>query len=206
MKTTKIVTVLMAAATMALSGCGVAGQQTLGSILSGAANGETLGNVIASVIGATKVTQKDLVGTWQYQQPGCAFTSEKLLAQAGGEVVAAEVKTKLAPYYQKVGVKSSNTSVTFNANGTFAAIVAGKKFNGNYTYDEATSKITMQGLLLNMNCYAKRNANGIAILFEAKKLLTVLQTLTALSGNSNIQAIGDLSTNYDGVRIGFDFQ
>jgi hypothetical protein len=77
---------------------------------------------------------------------------------------------------------------------------------GRWTFDESNCKIQLQGLLLNMNCYAKRNANGIAILFEAKKLLTVLQTLSALSGNSNIQAIGQISNSYDGVRIGFDFQ
>ncbi|MBP5340491.1 MAG: DUF4923 family protein [Prevotella sp.] len=206
MKKTKIVTVLMVAATMVLSGCGMAGQQTMGNILSGAANGETLGNVIASVIGATKVTQKDLIGTWKYSQPGCAFTSDKLLAQAGGEVVAADIKSRLAPYYQKVGVKSSNTSITFNNDGTFAATIAGKKFSGNYTYDEATSKITLQGLLLSINCYAKKNVGGMAILFESSKLLTLLQTMAALSGNAQLQGIGDIAKSYDGLRVGFDMK
>ena len=206
MKKTKIVTVLMVAATMVLSGCGMAGQQTMGNILSGAANGETLGNVIASVIGATKVTQKDLIGTWKYSQPGCAFTSDKLLAQAGGEVVAADIKSRLAPYYQKVGVKSSNTSITFNNDGTFAATIAGKKFSGYYTYDEATSKITLQGLLLSINCYAKKNVGGMAILFESSKLLTLLQTMAALSGNAQLQGIGDIAKSYDGLRVGFDMK
>lgn len=206
MNAKKIATVMMAAATMAMSGCGMAGQQTLGTILSGAANGETLGQVIASVIGATKVTQKDLTGTWNYVQPGCAFTSQKLLAQAGGEVVAAEVKTKLAPYYQKAGVKNGNTSVTFNADGTFAATVAGKKFSGTYTYDEAASKITLQGLLLNINCYAKKNVGGMAILFESSKLLTLLQTMAAMSGNAQAQAIGNIAKSYDGLRVGFDMK
>ena len=189
MNAKKIATVMMAAATMAMSGCGMAGQQTLGTILSGAANGETLGQVIASVIGATKVTQKDLTGTWNYVQPGCAFTSQKLLAQAGGEVVAAEVKTKLAPYYQKAGVKNGNTSVTFNADGTFAATVAGKKF------------------VLNDNEMSiSKNVGGMAILFESSKLLTLLQTMAAMSGNAQAQAIGNIAKSYDGLRVGFDMK
>ena len=44
----------------------------------------------------------------------------------------------------------------------------------------------------------------MSILFESKKMLSVLQTVAAISGNSSLQTIGDLSKNYDGVRIGFD--
>ena len=81
--------ILLAAATLTLCGCGTT---SLGSIFG---NGETIGNVIQSVLGLTKVTRQDIIGTWNYRQPGCAFTSEKLLAKAGGEVVAAEIKTKV---------------------------------------------------------------------------------------------------------------
>jgi hypothetical protein len=41
-------------------------------------------------------------------------------------------------------------------------------------------------------------------LFEAKKLLQILQTVAAVSGNSTISTIGDLSKNYDGMRMGLD--
>jgi hypothetical protein len=63
----------------------------------------------------------------------------------------------------------------------------------------------MKGMLLTINCYAKRNANGVGLLFEGKKLLTLLQMIAAMSGNSNIQAVGEVSKSYDGVRLGFDF-
>ena len=178
----------------------------LGSILNGATNEQTVGNVLQSVLGLDKVTKESLVGSWTYAQPGCAFTSQNLLAQAGGEAVATTIKQKLAGYYQTVGIKSSNTKVTFNQDGTFAATIAGKSWQGNYTFDASTYKVTMSGLLLNINCYAKKNSNGIALLFEGKKLLTLMQTLATLSGNQTAQTIGDLSKNYDGLRVGFDFQ
>lgn len=214
MKTIK--TLIVAAATLFVAGCGTlpgatgtTGSATgdiLGAVLSDVLNGGAISNVITSVIGAQKVTAQNLVGTWKYTSPGCAFTSDQLLAKAGGEVAAAQIKTKLQPYYQQIGINSSNTTITFNQDGTYSASIAGKPLQGNWTFDESTCQVKLQGMLLSMNCYAKRNANGIGLLFEAKKLLTVLQTLSALSGNQNIQAIGEVSKNYDGVRIGFDFQ
>ena len=216
----------LAMSAMMLTGCGSQnsaltqiGTQVLSDVLLGTNTAGTtagttvqdatgaLGNILGSVLGgAAKPTKQQIIGTWTYLQPGCAFTSDQLLAQAGGEVVAAQIKSKLAPTYQSIGVKSSNTSVTFNENGTFTAKFAGTGMSGNYTFDEATSKVTMQGMLLNINCYAKRNANGIALLFESSKLLTLLQTVSALSGNNTIQTVGEISKSYDGLRIGFDFK
>ena len=213
MKKTK--SFLVAAATALLTACGTMGQagsgnstsgNILGAVLTDVLQGGTLGNVITSVIGAQKVTAADLIGSWTYSQPGCAFTSQELLAQAGGEAMAQTIKDKLASTYQTVGVNSANTKITFNQDGTFTSTIAGKTFSGKYTFDEANYKISLQGLLLNINCYAKKNTNGIGLLFEASKLLTILQTMTALSGNSTAQTIGDLSKNYDGLRIGFDFK
>ena len=77
--------------------------------------------------------------------------------------------------------------------------------SGKWTFDAKTYKVNLQGMLLSINCYAKRNANGVGLLFEGKKLLTVLQTVAAMSGNSNIQAVGEISKSYDGLRIGFDY-
>ena len=163
-------------------------------------------NAITSVIGMDKVSAQGLIGTWSYMGPGCAFTSKNLLAKAGGEVAAAQIEEKLLPYYQQVGISSSNTFITFKEDGTFTSKIDGTPFSGNYTFDEASQKITLKGLLLSVNCYTKREISGISILFEAKKLLTVLQTMAALSCSKDMQAIGDLSKQYEGVRVGFDMR
>lgn len=198
--------ILFAAATLTLCGCGLAGQSGIGSILNNAANGETIGNVIRSVLGLTKVTQKDIIGTWSYSQPGVAFTTEKLLAKAGGEVAAADIKAKMKPHYENAGVTSANTKLTFTEDGKFTATIAGKTLSGTYTFDEAEAKITMKALLFSVNCYAKKNAGSTAFLFEASKLVTVLKALAAVSGNSDLQTIGELAKSYDGLRVGFDMK
>ena len=193
----KIKIVLVVIACLMMTSCG--------QVMTALTNGSVV-NAITSVVGMDKVSARGLIGTWTYLGPGCAFTSENLLAKAGGEVAAAQIEEKLLPYYQQVGISSSNTYITFKEDGTFTSKIDGTPFSGNYTFDEATQKITLKGLLLSVNCYTKREISGISILFEAKKLLTVLQTMAALSGSKDMQAIGDLSKQYEGVRVGFDMK
>lgn len=207
MKTIKKTIATCLTAVLVATGVASCGTGTnLGQVLSTIGSGGTLGNIFTSVIGLDKVTQQQLIGTWNYAGPGCAFTSENLLAKAGGEVAATKIEQELAPYYSKVGITAANTRVAFNTDGTFSAVIAGKSFSGQYVFDEALAKITMKTLLFSINCYAKREVGGIALLFEGKKLLTVLQTMAALSGNDTAQKIGELSKNYDGVRLGFDMK
>ena len=196
----KIYFLIVAVACMLITSCG-----NMNHVLSAIQNGSVI-NAITSVIGLDKVSAQNLIGTWSYSGPGCAFTSENLLAKAGGEVAAAQIEEKVKPYYQQVGISASNTQITFNQDGTFSSKIAGTNFSGTYTFDEASQQIKLKGLLLTINCYTKRELNGISILFEAKKLLTVLQTMSALSGNANLQTISDLSKQYDGVRVGFDMK
>ena len=194
----KIKIVLIGLVCLAVASCG-----NMNQVLGAISNGSVV-NAITSVIGLDKVSAANLVGTWNYKGPGCAFTSENLLAKAGGEVAAAQIEEKLLPYYQQVGVSSSNTVITFSQDGKFSANIAGSPFSGTYTFDEASQQIKLKALLFSVNCYTKREVGGISILFEAGKLLTVLQAMSALSGNANLQAIGELSKKYDGVRVGFD--
>lgn len=168
--------------------------------------GSIVGSILDNVIGSTTFKKADLCAhTWKYKSPGCAFTSENMLAKAGGEIAAKKVEEKLSTYYQKAGFSSSNTYFKFNEDGTFNAKIDGKSWGGTYTFDEKTHAIDLKGrLLLSLNGFATKNSSGISILFESKKLLTIIQTLTALSGNTTLGTIGEISKNYDGIRVGFD--
>lgn len=228
----KISVLVVSVLTMALASCGTQGLGTAGQILgalagngtaaSGVANaassganlvggllqtatsGNNLGNLLASVIGLDKVTAANLVGTWKYSRPGCAFTSEQLLAKAGGEMIAANVKEKLQTAYSKVGVKPENTALAFSQDGTFTGLICGKQISGTYVFNEATQAIELKTLLFSLNGFVKQNSDGIAILFESKKIMTLIQTIGAVSGNSTLNSISNVASNYDGVRVGFD--
>ena len=173
-------------------------------VLSGVDTTSALGNIIGSVLGVNRVSEANLVGTWKYTAPGCAFTSDNLLAKAGGEVAAQKIKSQLLPYYQSLGIAAGNTLFTFKEDKTFSGKLAGKAISGTYTYDPQTGAINLKTLLLSMNGYVTLTTKGISLLFESQKILSVMQTLGALSGNSTISTIGEISKNYDGVRVGFE--
>ncbi|MBQ6161312.1 MAG: DUF4923 family protein, partial [Prevotella sp.] len=101
-----------------------AGTDILGSVLGAVTNGDALGNILASVLGGERPSETQIIGTWKYAQPGVAFTSDNLLAKAGGEVAASQIKEKLATYYNSLGVKSSNTYFVFNEDKTFSGKIA----------------------------------------------------------------------------------
>lgn len=179
-----------------LLGGGSSSSSTAGSIING---------ILDNVIGSSTFKQEDLCSsTWKYNKPGCAFTSENLLAKAGGDIAANKIESELSTYYTKAGFSSSNTYFKFNTDGTFESKIHGKSWKGTYTFDEKTHAITMKGLLLSISGFATKKTSGVSLLFESKKLLTLVQTLTALSGNSTLSTIGNITKNYDGVRVGFD--
>lgn len=152
-------------------------------------------------------SQADLCAhTWKYSKPGCAFTSENLLAKAGGEIAASKIEEDLSKYYSKFGFSKSNTYFTFKTDGTFAAKIDGKSWNGTYTFDEKTHAIQLKGLLLSASGFATRTTNGISLLFEQKKLLTLIKTLSKLNltGSTTMSAVSSIVDNYDGVRVGFE--
>lgn len=200
-----------ATSTSATSNAGSAVAGILGAVLGGNSNNSSsagssiINGILNNVIGSGTFSKQDLCAhTWKYRKPGCAFTSENLLAKAGGEIAANKVEEKLGEYYSKFGFSGSNTYFTFKTDGTFAAKIDGKSWQGNYTFDEKTHAIQMKGLLLSMSGYATKTTNGISLLFDQTKLLNLIKTMSALKGSSTLSAIGTIANNYDGMRVGFE--
>lgn len=200
-----------ATSTSATSNAGSTVAGILGAVLGGNSNSSSsagssiINGILNNVIGSGTFSKQDLCAhTWKYSKPGCAFISENLLAKAGGEIAANKVEEKLGEYYSKFGFSGSNTYFTFKTDGTFAAKIDGKSWQGNYTFDEKTHAIQMKGLLLSMSGYATKTTNGISLLFDQTKLLNLIKTMGALKGSSTLSAIGTIANNYDGMRVGFE--
>lgn len=199
--------------TSATTNSGYSAGSVVAGVLGGLLGGGTttgssiINGILNNVIGSATFSQADLCAhTWKYSKPGCAFTSENLLAKAGGEIAASKIEEDLSKYYSKFGFSKSNTYFTFKTDGTFAAKIDGKSWNGTYTFDEKTHAIQLKGLLLSASGFATRTANGISLLFEQKKLLTLVKTLSKLNltGSTTMSAVSSIVDNYDGVRIGFE--
>ena len=192
-----------------LGGGTTTGSSSTGSSSTGSSStgSSIINGILNNVIGSATFSQADLCAhTWKYSKPGCAFTSENLLAKAGGEIAANKIEEDLSKYYNKFGFSQSNTYFTFKTDGTFAAKIDGKAWNGTYTFDEKTHAIQLKGLLLSASGFATRTTNGISLLFEQKKLLTLVKTLSKLNltGSTTMSAVSSIVDNYDGVRVGFE--
>ena len=198
-------------AALMLQGCGMTnpgvngGSQMGGTTTnnSGSSIGSNaLGGLLDLVVGSVKLSQTDIIGTWSYVEPACAFTSENLLAKAGGSVAAKTVNEKLLPVYKSLHISSGNTQLTFNENGQFTGKIGGFPMSGTYTFDAANGLVKMKSLTT-FTAHLTRSTHGMNFTFESKKILTLLQTVSALSGNTSLSTIGDISKQFNGVRLGF---
>ena len=202
---------MAAVAALMLQGCGMTnpgvngGSQMGGTTTnnSGSSIGSNaLGGLLDLVVGSVKLSQTDIIGKWSYVEPACAFTSENLLAKAGGSVAAKTVNEKLLPVYKSLHISSGNTQLTFNENGQFTGKIGGFPMSGTYTFDAANGLVKMKSLTT-FTAHLTRSTQGMNFTFESKKILTLLQTVSALSGNTSLSTIGDISKQFSGVRLGF---
>lgn len=202
---------MVAVAALMLQGCGMTnpgvngGSQMGGTTTnnSGSSIGSNaLGGLLDLVVGSVKLSQADIIGKWSYVEPACAFTSENLLAKAGGSVAAKTVNEKLLPVYKSLHISSGNTQLTFNENGQFTGKIGGFPMSGTYTFDAANGLVKMKSLTT-FTAHLTRSTHGMNFTFESKKILTLLQTVSALSGNTSLSTIGDISKQFSGVRLGF---
>lgn len=202
---------IVAVAALMLQSCGMTnpgvngGSQMGGTTTnnSGSSIGSNaLGGLLDLVVGSVKLSQADIIGTWSYVEPACAFTSENLLAKAGGSVAAKTVNEKLLPVYKSLHISSGNTQLTFNENGQFTGKIGGFPMSGTYTFDAANGLVKMKSLTT-FTAHLTRSTQGMNFTFESKKILSLLQTVSAISGNTSLSTIGDISKQFNGVRLGF---
>lgn len=166
-----------------------------------------LGNVLGAVLGnSNSFSQKDLVGTWNYQSADCVFETENFLMKAGGEMAAAQVETKINNALAKIGIKQGACSFVFNSDNTYTAYISGYEVNGTYQLDAENKKLTMTYLsgLATMTPNIVKTGSKISLLFDADKLLNTITTVAAMSGNASLQSLSSLASSYDGLMIGIE--
>ena len=182
-----------------LGGMAGSGGGLLGGML--LTDNNTSSNLTDMVVGNARLNKNDLVGTWIYAQPGCSFTNQSSLVNAGGATAANQIKQKLNSTFKSLGFASNNTGFAFDQNGNFEGVLKGASFNGTYTYDPSSGKLNLKTSGGVIPMFVTRVGNGLSITMEAKVLTSVLQALSASGGNSAINA---LASQYNGVRMGFD--
>ena len=185
-----------------------ASAQTLKDLLKKATNNETVKNVVESVTGTTLPV--DVKGTWTYSGTAVKFESEDLLKSTAASLAAGQVEDKLDEYVQKVGIKAGTFSFTFNEDQTFVVTVKGKNFNGTYTVSEDYKTMTLQfGKTFATKPFTaaiSATSAQLDLLFQADKLLELLEKLTASSNNATLKTVSTIAGQYDGMQLGLELK
>jgi hypothetical protein len=165
-------------------------------------------DILGSILGAIGVSTGSIIGTWVYQEPSVQFTSDNLLAKAGGTVASAKVVQQLDPYYQKVGIKPGKMTITLNADNTCSWTIGAKKYSGTYSFDRSAGTLEIQSTVFAFpTAYVTTNASNLSLTFDSTKILQIVQGAKALStSGSTLSTISSIASAYDGMKTGFLFR
>lgn len=169
-----------------------------------------LEGLVKGLLSNSKITEKDLVGSWKYSGPAVAFQGGNFLEKAGGAAAAGVIADKIAPYYKKVGI--DKMTCVFNDDKTFEFKLNRLTLKG--TYEVANAKDPDGAFWFNftvgripigkMKGHVEKQINTTTLTFDASKLLTLVSTIAKVSGQSSLQAMSNLLNQYDGLNCGFE--
>lgn len=181
-----------------------------------------LGEVVGGLTATDKITEKDIVGTWNYNGIACTLESEDMVAQIGAKIVTAKVEDKANEYLKKVGVENGTTTFEFAEGGKCVLRVGEKQFPGVYTLSEDGKNIVFSFLLgqVSLTSEVELGANGLVVDFDADKVLEILKRIGAAANDyaknqqgqqgqsaqqstaNMVATLSALLEGYNGMRLG----
>ncbi|MBD5225244.1 MAG: DUF4923 family protein [Bacteroidales bacterium] len=166
--------------------------------------------LVEGLISKSNLTEADLVGNYQYSAPAVAFQSSNLLQKAGGAAASGVITSKLAPYYEKVGI--DQLTATFNEDKTFKFTIKKVKLTGTFEKDTESEngdfifKFNAGGKipLGSFKSHVEKVGSKMTITFDASKLITLVNTIASISGQSTLKSVASMLNSYDGLNCGFE--
>ena len=197
---------LFAAVALMMSSCmttGVGTTSTTGS------NSNVWGNVLGAVLGqvllgGTTYDQSGILGSWYYNAPSTAFTTQQALTNAGGSATIANMSSSLASNYNNIGINRSNTSFSFQEGNKFSAKVNGIPFSGTYTYNPQNGEIALKTATETIKGNVTKTEKGMGLMFDSTQMTNILQKEGKVSNTAAVQAVSKLAKSANGARVGFE--
>ena len=197
---------LLASVALMLSSCMTNG---LGTTSSTNSNGNVWGNVLGAVLGQVLLggmtyDQSGILGSWNYNAPSAAFTTQQALTRAGGSATIANMSSSLASNYNNIGINRNNTSFSFLDGNKFSAKVNGIPFSGTYTYNAQNGEIALKTATETIKGNVTKTEKGMGLMFDSKQMTNILQKEGKVSNIAAVQAVSKLAKSADGARVGFE--
>lgn len=197
---------LLVAVALMMSSCMTGG---LGTTSSTSSNNNVWGNVLGAVLGQVLLggmtyDQSGILGSWNYNAPSAAFTTQQALTKAGGTATINNMSTSLASNYNNIGINRNNTSFSFLAGNKFSAKVNGIPFSGTYVYNAQNGEIALKTATETIKGNVTKTEKGMGLMFDSKQMANLLQKEGKVSNTAAVQAVSKLAKSADGARVGFE--
>lgn len=197
---------LLAATALMMSSCFSTG---LGTTSTTNSNNNVWGNVLGAVLGQVLLggmtyDQSGLLGSWNYNAPSAAFTTQQALTNAGGSATIANMSSSLASNYNNIGINRNNTSFSFLDGNKFSAKVNGIPFSGTYTYNAQNGEIALKTATETIKGNVTKTEKGMGLMFDSTQMTRLLQKEGKVSNAAAVQAVGKLAKSANGARVGFE--
>jgi hypothetical protein len=202
----KTILTLFAATALMLSSCMTTGMGTTSTTNSTTdVLGSVLGSVLSNVLfGGSLFDQSSILGSWNYNAPSAAFTTEKALTNAGGTATVSNISSSLASNYNNIGINRSNTSFSFLAGNKFSAKVNGIPFSGTYVYNSQNGEISLKTSTETLKGNVIKTQRGMGLMFDSTQMVNLLQKEGKVSNTAAVQAVSKLAKSANGARVGFE--
>jgi hypothetical protein len=198
----KTILTLFAATALLMSSCMTTGMGTTSTTNS---TTDVLGSVLGAVLSNVLFGgQSGILGSWNYNAPSSAFTTEKTLTNAGGNATVANMNSSLASNYNSIGINRSNTSFSFLADNKFSAKVNGIPFSGTYVYNPQNGEITLKTSTETIKGNIIKTQKGMGLMFDSTQMTNLLQKEGKVSNAAAVQAVSKLAKSANGARVGFE--
>ena len=202
----KTILTLFAAMTLLLSSCFSTGLGTTSTTSStSSVLSSVLGSVLSNVLlGGMTYDQSGILGSWNYNAPSAAFTTEKALTNAGGTAAVANISSSLASNYNNIGINRNNTSFSFLEGNKFSAKVNGIPFSGTYTYNPQNGEISLTTATETIKGNVTKTEKGMGLMFDSAQMVNILQKEGKVSDTAAVLAVSKLAKSANGARVGFE--
>jgi hypothetical protein len=197
---------LLVAVALMMSSCMTTG---LGTTSSTGSNNNSWGNVLGAVLGQVLLggmtyDQSGILGSWNYNAPSAAFTTQQALTKAGGSTAITNMASSLASNFSNIGINRGNTSFSFLAGNKFSAKVNGIPFSGTYNYNSQNGEIALKTATETIKGNVTKTEKGMGLMFDAQQMANILQKEGKVSNTAAVQAVSKLAKSADGARVGFE--
>lgn len=186
--------------------------QAYGQSLKDILNSSAVKDAVTSVTGGKKLTVENLTGTWTYTNPAVRLEGDNALKNVAGSVAAGELEKKLKSYCAKVGIVEGMFNYVFNSDSTFTNALKKKTLKGSFSVNPEEKTVELKYALggklkvTTLTAHVVISGDELSLLFNADKLLAFLSKVSSLSDNSTMQLVNKLTSEYDGMMLGFELK